>query len=585
LTLHAKWWSAAVGACVALLAIAALILPHSFRLTALSDVVQALLLLAGTVFFVPRVIATQGRMRLFWGLMTLGVGFWFFYQLLWTYFEVWLRTDVPSIFAGDIVLFLHLVPLIAALAVRPHIPRDEYAARLGHLDFALLLVWWVYLYVLIVMSWQYAVPNEDAYTHNLNAAYLVEKLVFLAALAACWLRSQGAWRTFYAGLFGASLLYGTSSYLANWAIARNVYYSGSLYDIPLAASMAWVALLAIWTSAAEPRSQTAKTSTAYGVWVARGGMIAVFSLPLFAIWALADLAVPARVRAFRLMLTLMAALAMGVMVFLRQRVLDRELIRLLHHSEASVENLVRLQAQVLQSEKVASIGQLVGGAAHELNNPITAMLGYSDLLLGTDLSAEQRSLAAKIGQNVRRTKSLVASLLCFARKSPPSRTPVDLNTLARTAVKLTQPHWQSHRVNVRIELDNSLPKVAGDSNQLLQVCLQVIGGLLYAIDENAMRVLEVKSYADDRIVVLRVSAHIANADPGSPAPDPATGLGLSACQGIVQEHEGRIVCQNTSNGGIAICVELPVVGRSAGELAAAATETGSQMLWPSPPYA
>jgi len=586
LTLRSKFWAAGVGVCLALLAVVALILPQSFRLTALSDVIQSFLLLAGTVFFVPHALRAQGRLRLFWTLMALGIGFWFFYQLLWTYFEVWLHTDVPAIFAGDIVIFLHIVPLIAALAVRPHIPRDEYAARLGHLDFTLLLVWWVYVYVLIVMAWQYGVPDEAAYSHNLNAVYLVEKLVFLTALVACWMSSHGRWRIFYANLFGASLVYGTSSYLANWAISRNLYYSGSLYDIPLAASMAWIALLALWTSAAEPQSQTVKAFPAYGVWVARSGMIAVFSLPLFATWALANMSVPPRVRSFRLVLTLGAALAMSVMVFMRQRLLDRELIRLLHHSEESLENLVRLQAQVLQSEKLASIGQLVGGAAHELNNPITAMLGYSDLLLGTDLSPEQHSLATRIGQNVRRTKALVASLLSFARKTPASKTPVDLNTLARTAVKLTQPHWQAHKVEVRIELDNSLPKVLGDSNQLLQVCLQVVGGALYALDESGVRILTVSSHSQERVVILQVSPGTADATADrSVLAEPGTMLGLSACQGIVQEHAGRIVCQSQPGGGTTILVELPVMEHQPVTASAATvTDAGSPVLWQSQPY-
>jgi signal transduction histidine kinase len=583
LTIRAKFWSAGVGACLVLLAMAALILPQSFRLTAVSDVIQCLLLLGGTVFFVPRALQAQGRMRLFWSLMALGIGFWLSYQLLWTYFEVWLHTDVPVIFSGDIVLFLHLVPLIAALAVRPHIPRDEYAARLGHLDFALLVVWWVYVYVLVVMSWQYALPNEAAYSRDFNAVYLGEKLLLLTALVALWLRSQGPWKIFYANLFGASLLYSASSYLANWAIARNVYYSGSLYDIPLAASMAWIALLALWSNATEPQSHAVKAFPAYGVWVARSGMIAVFSLPLFATWALSDMDVPPRVRSFRLVLTLGAVLAMSIMVFLRQRLLDRELIRLLHHSEESVENLVRLQAQVLQSEKLASIGQLVGGAAHELNNPITAMLGYSDLLLATELSTEQQSLATRIGQNVRRTKSLVASLLSFARKTPASKTLIDLNTLARTAVKITQPHWQALKVDVRTELDGGLPKVFGDSNQLLQVCLQVIGGALYALEENHGRILTIRSYSQNGMVTLRVCSGSSNGSTNLPS-EPGTVLGLTTCQGIVQEHDGSIVCQRLAEGETAICMELPVAEHQpAIKSAATATEAGS-VLWQTQPY-
>ena len=583
MNLRSKFWSVGVGAFLALLALAALLLPQSFRLTALSDVIQCILLLAGTVFFIPHALQAQGRMRLFWTLMALGIGFWFFYQMLWTYFEVWKRTDVPAVFAGDIVLFLHIVPLIAALAVRPHVPRNEYAARLGHLDFALLLIWWVYVYVLIVMAWQYAVLDEPSYTHNLNAVYLAEKLVFLAALVASWLSSQGKWRVFYASLFGASLVYSASSYLANWAIARNVYYSGSFYDIPLAISMAWVALLAIWTSAAEPQSPTVKAFPAYGVWIARSGMIAVFSLPLFATWSLADMDVPPRVRSFRLGLTFVAALAMGIMVFVRQRLLDRELIRLLHHSEESVENLVHLQAQVLQSEKMASIGQLVGGAAHELNNPITAMLGYSDLLLGTDLSPEQRSLAARIGHNVRRTKSLVASLLSFARQAPASKTQVDVNTLARTAIKLSQPYWQAHKVDVRTQLDGVLPKVLGDSNQLLQVCLQVVAGALYALEEDGAHILTISSHAGDGMVVLRVATGTSN-QPESRRDQPSAGLGLSACQGIVHEHQGRIVCQSQTGGGIAISIELPGVDPHSPSVPDV-TEAGSPALWQSQPFA
>ena len=92
--------------------------------------------------------------------------FWFSYQLFWTYYEVWLRADVPDLCAADIVLFLHIVPLMAALALRPHAPQDEYAARLRRLDFALMMVWWAYLYVLIVIPWQYVVANATGLRHQ-----------------------------------------------------------------------------------------------------------------------------------------------------------------------------------------------------------------------------------------------------------------------------------------------------------------------------------------------------------------------------------------------------------------------------------
>ena len=324
---------------------------------------------------------------------------------------------------------------------------------MGRLDFALLLVWWFYLYVLIVIPWQYVVPDVPAYNHNLNAVYLAEKVAFLLGLVASWINSKGHWRKLYASLFGMSFCYSASSTVANWAIARKSYYSGSLYDIPLVAAMAWLTWIGLRTKVEEQEADSREASTVYGVWVARCGMIAVFSLPLFAAWAMSDAESRRRIRVFRLALTLVAAFVMGVMVFVRQHLLDRELIHLLNHSQESFDNLKRLQAQILQSEKLASIGQLVGGAAHELNNPITAMLGYSDLLLSTPLTPEQQPLAAKIGQYVRRTKSLVASLISFARQAPAPKTPVDLNTLARTAVKLTQPQWEALEIEVRTQFD------------------------------------------------------------------------------------------------------------------------------------
>jgi signal transduction histidine kinase len=588
-----KVWLAAVAGLLATLIFAALALPRSFRLTASSDIVQCLLLASGAAAFVPLALRSQGRQRLFWSLITLGISFELTYQLLWTYYEVVLRSDVPDLFAGDVILFLHIVPLMAALALRPHIPRDEYAARVGRLDFALLLMWWFYLYVLIVIPWQSVVADTPAYNRNLNAVYLAEKVALLAGLVACWIGSKGEWRKLYAGLFATNLCYAASSTVANWAIGRKLYYSGSLYDIPLIAPMAYVTWIGLTTKAAKPSSDTREVSTVYGVWVARCSMIAVFSLPLFAAWAMSDVAVPAQIRTFRLTLTLTAAFLMGLMVFVRHNLLDRELIHLLGHSRDSFDNLQRLQSQILQSEKLASIGQLVGGAAHELNNPITAMLGYSDMLLSTSLTAEQQPLAAKIGQYARRTKSLVASLISFARQAPAPKSPVDLNTLARTAIKLTQPQWEALAIEVRIQFDPALPKVLGDSNQLLQVCLQLVGNCLHLLSERGGRVLTVSTERQAGTAILRLAAELLSPAPSpysssslldrplDPPVDPEDGLALSACEGILQEHRGQLSRERREDGATLLRVELPIT-----ESAPARTkESTIPALWQSRPYA
>jgi signal transduction histidine kinase len=574
-----KLWIGAIGVVMAAFLLAAFLLPRSFGLTAFSDIVQALFLLSGAASFVPLAVRSHARLRLFWILISAGIGLWLCYQLFWTYTEIVLHQDVPDLWAWDIVLFAHLVPLMAAIALRPHVPRDEYAARVGQLDFAVLLVWWLYLYVLVVMSWQYVVPDIAAYNRNLNSVYNAEKLAFLAGLVACIVISKGQWRKFYSALFAATLCYSAGSTVANLALASRVYYSGSLYDVPLVAGMGSLTWIGLRTKIDRPEPDTPLASTAYGVWIARCGMIAVFSLPLFAAWAISDSEIPPQIRVFRVALTFLAALALGIMIFIRQQLLDRELVNLLNHSRESFDNLKRLQAQLLQSEKLASIGQLVGGAAHELNNPITAMLGYSDLLLNTDLSADQRPLAAKIGQYVRRTKSLVASLISFARQAPAPKTLLDVNTLARTAVKLTQPQWESLEIEVHTQLDPALPKVLGDSNQLLQVCLQLLGNCLHLLAEQGGRTMTISTGRRAGICVLQIATEpLRDAEPSSTDED---GLALSACQGILQEHRGQISREARPDGAVLLQVEVP----AADPVPSKPKEATVPVMWQSRPYA
>src|ERR1700675_776290 len=383
---RSKLWILAAGCLVFAQACASILIAPGFALTVFSDVTQCILLLSGTAALLPNITRNHGRTRLFWCLMTLGIAFWLSYQLLWSYIEVVLRQEVPQPFVGDIVIFLHFVPMMAALALQPQSKKNDHEARLGRLDFVLLLTWWVYLYLFAVIPWQYAYRDELAYGKNLNALYLTEKLVFLVGLVIVWLRSKKGWKAIYANWFGASLIYALSSYVANWAILRNVYYTGSLYDLPLAASMGCISVVGVLGEDLHPQQESSQAPERHGVWVARLGMLVILSLPIFAAWSVFDGNAPSRVRNFRLILTLVTMMIMGGVVFLRQHLLDLELIRLLRNSEESFEDLKRLQSQLIQSEKLASLGQLVGGAAHELNNPLTAMLGYSELLAESGLT-------------------------------------------------------------------------------------------------------------------------------------------------------------------------------------------------------
>lgn len=578
-----KIWIGVVSGLVLVQAVASLVLRPSVGLIALSDLTQGALLLSGTLAFLPNVLATRGRIRLFWTLSLLGMAFWVTYQLLWIYFEVYLQKDVPNPFVGDVILFLHIVPMIAAMALQPHVEQDERTTRLGSLDFTLLLIWWVYLYLFAVIPWQYLSMDETVYEHNLNALYLTEKLVLLGALLLMWVRSKGSWRTIYAQWFGASVTYALFSYLANWAIEKNIYYTGSLYDVPLAASMAWVTVVGLTALRLAPKQEPARSSVSHGVWVARMGMIAIFSLPLFAAWSLFDVTTPAKVRTFRLVVTLGTMLVMGALVFLKQHLLDHELVRLLSSSQDSFENLQKLQTQLVQSEKMASLGQLVGGAAHELNNPLTAMLGYSDLLAGTPLNDQAKALSDKMANQVRRTKTLISSLLSFAKQAPAQKVPLDLNSLAQTALKLSQPQFDARNIRLQTKLADHLPQILGDSNQLLQVCLHITNNAAHTLAD-AGGTLRVTTGTQGNFVLLEFSEDSPGGadahevfDPFRPAPGtgPSQSMGLNTCYGIVQEHRGRIMCQNRADGGALFRIELPIATTA---LAAAAGESTASLM-------
>jgi signal transduction histidine kinase len=567
---RSRTWLVAVSALVAVQALSWVLLQPGFALTALSDITQGLLLLSGTLAFLPNVLSTRGRTRLFWMLMLLGMAFWWTYQLLWIYFEVYRRQDVPNPFVGDVILFLHIVPMMAALALQPHIEQDDRTTRLGSLDFALLLTWWVYLYLYAVIPWQYVSMNETIYEHNLNVLYLTEKLVLLGGLALVWTRSRSSWRTIYAHWFGASITYALFSYLANWAIEKNVYYTGSLYDVPLACSMAWVTAVGLVAYALAPKQESARNSGSHGVWVARLGMITIFTLPLFAVWSLFATYTPPSVRTFRIVVTLGTMLVMGVLVFLKQHLLDRELMRLLHSSQDSFENLHKLQAQLVQSEKMASLGQLVGGAAHELNNPLTAMLGYSDLLAATCMNEQQRTLADKIAHQVRRTKTLVSSLLSFARQAPAQKVLLDVNALAQTALKLSQPQFEARNIRVETRLTDRPPQIMGDSNQLLQVCLHVTNNAAHTLWDRG-GVITVTTWTQGDFALLEFSDDGPGSADAAQVFDPfyngqpsgqGKSLALSTCYGIVQEHRGRILCHNRPDGGAVFRIELPIAKAS-----------------------
>jgi signal transduction histidine kinase len=548
-------------------------------LSTFGNVVQCLIPLLANAGLLLNAGTPHWRRNAFWMLIALSCTLWMIGQFEWTYYELYLHKPLPSLYEGDVVFFLKGIPMMAALALRPHRKHGELNLRFGYLDFVLLLTWWTFLYVFIVLPWMYATPALAQYNYNFNVVTNVQNLIIVVGFGILWLRTRGAWRTVYANLFGAATLYMLISVTLDVAADMDEYYTGSLYDLPLISSFLWFGFAGVIAYQLRDKLD-APTDDYYAseadsdledrnVWASRLAMAAVISLPLFAIYTLRYGHESPAVRDFRLMTTLVAAVPLALLIFLRSHLADRDRSRLLAQSQQSIENLKRLQAQFVQSEKLVSLGQLAAGAAHEINNPLAAILGFSDLLADDPTVPDKaRATAAKIRDQARRTKTLVGNLLSFARQVPAERTLLDINTVVNNAVQLRALDLRSGTTRVELQLESVLPGVRGDGNQLMQVFFNIISNALDAMEAHKGGVLTIKTIRDRSNVVVLFS----DTGPGLKEPhrvfDPfyttkpvgkGTGLGLSICFGIIQEHAGKILCYNRQEGGAVFRVELPAV--------------------------
>ena len=243
--------------------------------------------------------------------------------------------------------------------------------------------------------------------------------------------------------------------------------------------------------------------------------------------------------------------------------------RLLQESRDAYETLRQMQEQLLQSEKMAAVGQLISGVAHELNNPLTAILGYSELLKSEDqVSGRGADYLEKLYKQAQRTHHIVQNLLSFARQRKPERGRAQVNRVVEDTLALREYDLKVHRVQVHRELDPDLPEISADFHQLQQVFLNVLNNALDAISErNGPGEIWVRTCVAGEDVKVEFSDN----GPGVKNPhrvfDPfyttkpvgkGTGLGLSICYGIVKEHGGEIEVRNEDGRGATFTVKLPL---------------------------
>ena len=240
-----------------------------------------------------------------------------------------------------------------------------------------------------------------------------------------------------------------------------------------------------------------------------------------------------------------------------------------------VEDVTEQQAietQLVQSEKLAAVGQLVSGVAHELNNPLTSIAGLSEFLLEQkELGKKDRGHLQVIHEQAERAGRIVRNLLTFARKGSAERVPVDLNDVIRRTLQLTAYDLKMKDVTVERELSGALPEVLGDRHGLQQVVLNLVTNAAQAVSENPrerMREITISTWFDGQVHLRVADTGPGISDEIAPSiftpffttkePGKGTGLGLSITYSIVESHGGQITLEpRTARGGAAFRVDFP----------------------------
>jgi signal transduction histidine kinase len=534
--------------------------------------------LAGYLFLL-RSREISGREGTFWRLWAAGCALWIVSDLFGILACSQQLLSTMEFYCLTFTL-LPEVAVMGALVMQPEVSEGELRDPVVRYEAALVALWWFYLYLMFVTPWRWVLPDAHAFWSAFIALHKFQDATLVAWLLMLGIGSRRPWQRAYLNMAGAVALLSLTIGPMYRAWSAEYWFSAMIFEALIACAFLWLALAPLLAAGEPDEAPTPARAPGLGT----GNLLAsltAFGIPVLAIWSRFLGSAPEPVRRFRLLVSFVT-LAVGVLlVYLWQVVADQQGERLVRTLETSVHERRRLQGHFAEAEKLVSLGHLAAGAAHEINNPVAAMLGYSELLRADASSSERvRELGRKIGEQARRIRNLVQNLLSLGEHESMEVQPVDVAALLKSAAELRLLGGRHRNETLRIEVTEKPLEVRGDPDRLLQVFYRLLLALAGDEQQKAVDVLARRGPAG-RIVVEFVERA---AEPGAAIVPEAynaqqaqkgAGLSLSVCDAIIKEHEGSIVSENLPDGRRMFRVELPAIAPHPGVALAAPAPAGT----------
>ena len=552
------------------------------RLIALGDAAQLVPPFAYAAFTLWLARQCRGQVRTFWNMNAAHGLVWGVGQALWTYTDIF-GQGVPVVSPTDPIFFVASIPLAAALYGRPERDRPRWLFDIVLLDLILIALFAAFIYTYFVVTIAVTGGSTDLYDENFRQLQNAKNL--LLALWAMWVwrtaRSE-TWRKML-GIYAAGLAVIFIGGIVNDAVdPSGSNATGSLWDMVFMAPYVVLLLAAAWAHDAklfEPEDEAPALSKLPMVSLIAIGLL--IAIPVIDETARRLLGASPAVESLRTRVALVWMIPFGVVVVAREFLSRQALIR-------AGQDLATTKQQLVQREKLAAVGQLVSGVAHELNNPLQGVLGYAELMLAAKPASLETEELRAIRDNANRAAGIVRNLLTFAGRTTSARGWQQINHVVRDAIAARQPELHSAGIDLRLDAADRMPLVYIDAARLEDVITNLIQNAEAAIasrreGKSLSRAVPEKARGEIRIVTRmqpdpdRIFVEVADNGSGLKEEDltrifdpffttrevgQGAGLGLSVCYGIVREHGGHITARNGSVGGAVFTIELPVMAES-----------------------